>query len=73
MLFPKRWQRRLYRALKANGCSNFIFQEPPEDHPEFGLKTGRRCFRLPREEFKQARFRDDGLVVYINLNDGGYA
>lgn len=69
MLFPKRWQQRLYSALKINGCSNFVFQEAPTDHPEFGAKTGRRCFWLPVAEFVQTQFRD-GYTVFSNINDG---
>lgn len=61
-------QRKLYRALKANGCRNFIFLEPPPDHFEFGIKEANRCFALPVDEFEQMpQFRDDGFVTYVHL------
>jgi hypothetical protein len=69
MLISRRWQQRLYAALKANGCRNFIFQDYAQDHPDFGLTRGRECFQLPLDDFKQMRFRDgpNEPIAFVRL------
>jgi hypothetical protein len=52
-------QRRLLRALRANGCRNMIFQDFPSDNPECGDNATTRCFHLPESEFRyRLCFRD---------------
>jgi hypothetical protein len=70
MYLSARHQRRLYQALQARGCRNFIFQEPPHWHPEFGAKAANLCLQLPYEELRQIAFREGSLepIAFVRLD-----
>ena len=63
-------QRKLYATLKANGCRNFVFLEPPPNHFEFGVSEANRCFALPLSDFRaMPDFRNDGFVAFVSFTD----
>jgi hypothetical protein len=71
MYVPSRHQQRLYQALLARGCRNFIFQEPTRWHAQFGIDTANLCFQLPYNDFQQIIFRKgpDEPITFVRLED----